>query len=91
MQAPQGTYPLRGLSAPQHPRYMGCGEGSDRKGFIMSALAAKLAAPAKVPAEVPGLAYFTEAPANLPVAPAPARPVSKLDALEQMFAYYSAE
>lgn len=57
----------------------------------MSALAAKLAAPPKVPAEVPGLAYFTEAPANLPVAPAPPAPAPKLAALEQMFAYYSAE
>lgn len=57
----------------------------------MSALAVRQAVPAKVPAEVPGLAYFTAAPANLPEAPAPVRPASKLDVLEQMFAYYTAE
>ncbi len=57
----------------------------------MSALAVRQAAPAKVPAEVPGLAYFTAAPANLPEAPAPLPPASKLDALSQMFAYYTAE
>ena len=35
-------------------------------------------------AEVPGLAYYSPAPANLPV-----RPVPTLGALDQMFAYWT--
>ena len=35
-------------------------------------------------AEVPGLAYYTPAPANLP-----ARPATTLSALEQMYAYWT--
>lgn len=41
-------------------------------------------APAAQPAEVPGLSYYTAAPANLP-----AKPVVTLTALEQMYAYWT--
>lgn len=41
--------------------------------------------------EVPGLAYYTEAPA-LPAAPLPSpRVARKMAALDQMYAYYTAE
>ena len=56
----------------------------------MSNRAVKLAPPAAVPDEVPGLAYFSAAPANSPAAPAP-RKADRLPVLDQMFAYYSAE
>lgn len=51
---------------------------------------AKLATPAATPAEVPGLAYFTEAGALAPSDKAARKPV-KPTAIDQMFAYYTAE
>lgn len=56
----------------------------------MSNRAIKLAPPAAVAEEVPGLAYFSAAPANSPAAPAQ-RKAAPLPALDQMFAYYTAE
>lgn len=56
----------------------------------MSNRVAKPASPAAVPSEVPGLAYFTEAGAPAP-AEKSARKLAKPTAIDQMFAYYTAE
>ncbi|GAB1478760.1 hypothetical protein MASR2M74_13120 [Paracoccaceae bacterium] len=81
-----GSVPASRIAATQHSCYLSVREEM-QKGKTMCILVPQKAAAL----EVPGLAYYTEAPA-VPAAPLPApRVARKMVALDQMYAYYGTE